>query len=131
VGRLAAVLFKDIANGMLVHEPRHVQYHGMALRVQSAVRVAYLPCRAEGHARVFEDRFLGLAQQPVWAAAYDPARDPANDPLPTTWRSTKVAPPPSGLRLALIMPSRMISKATSYLPRKIPQFGPTNYGATT
>jgi hypothetical protein len=38
-----------------------------------------MPRYAEGRKCVFEGRFLGLAQQPVWAAALDPARDPAND----------------------------------------------------
>jgi hypothetical protein len=57
-----------------------VHHHDVALQGQSAGRVAHLPRRAEGRACVFEGRFLGLAQQPVWAATLDPARDPANDP---------------------------------------------------
>jgi hypothetical protein len=57
----------------------NVHHHEVALRGQSAVRVANLPRRVVGRASVFEGRFLGLAQQPVWAAALDPARDPAND----------------------------------------------------
>ena len=53
--------------------------HGTCTTTTWLFGVAHLLRRAKGRARVFEGRFLGLAQQPVWAGALDPARDPAND----------------------------------------------------
>jgi hypothetical protein len=66
---------------------------------QSAVQVENIPRRAEGGARVFHGRFLGLAQQPVWdtiiactgdymAGAYADAPSQKPWESPHSWAST-------------------------------------------